>query len=82
LLVAFGEQRERFANAAKLQRYAGIAPVTKRSGQTTWIHWRWQCSTFLRQTFVEWARRRSTSPTGLACIIINSERKAVRTRQL
>ena len=21
----------------------------------TWIHWRWQCSTFLRQTFVEWA---------------------------
>ena len=55
LLVAFGEQRERFANAAELQKYAGIAPVTQRSGQTTWIHWRWQCPTFLRQTFVEWA---------------------------
>jgi len=55
LLVAFGEQRERFANAAEVQKYAGIAPVTKRSGQTTWIHWRWQCPTFLRQTFVEWA---------------------------
>jgi transposase len=55
LLVAFGEQRDRFANAAELQKYAGIAPVTKRSGQSTWIHWRWQCSTFLRQTFVEWA---------------------------
>ncbi len=55
LLVAFGEQRDRFANAAEVQKYAGIAPVTKRSGQTTWIHWRWQCSTFLRQTFVEWA---------------------------
>ncbi len=55
LLVAFGEQRERFANAAELQKYAGIAPVTQRSGQSTWIHWRWQCPTFLRQTFVEWA---------------------------
>jgi len=55
LLVAFGEQRERFKSAAELQKYAGIAPVTKRSGQSTWIHWRWQCPTFLRQTFVEWA---------------------------
>ena len=55
LLVAFGEQRERFANAAALQKYAGIAPVTERSGQKHWIHWRWQCPTFLRQTFVEWA---------------------------
>ena len=55
LLVAFGEQRDRFTSAAELQKYAGIAPVTQRSGQTTWIHWRWQCPTFLRQTFVEWA---------------------------
>jgi len=55
LLVAFGEQRERFTSAAEVQKYAGIAPVTERSGQKTWIHWRWQCSTFLRQTFVEWA---------------------------
>jgi transposase len=55
LLVAFGEQRERFASAADLQKYAGIAPVTERSGQKNWIHWRWQCPTFLRQTFVEWA---------------------------
>jgi len=55
LLVAFGEQRERFANAAELQKYAGIAPVTERSGQKSWIHWRWQCPTFLRQTFVEWS---------------------------
>src|SRR6266851_5368120 len=32
LLVAFGEQRDRSASAAELQRYAGIAPVTERSG--------------------------------------------------
>ncbi len=55
LLVAFGEQRERFNNAAELQKYSGIAPVTERSGKKNWIHWRWQCPTFLRQTFVEWA---------------------------
>ena len=55
LLVAFGEQRERFASAADVQKYGGIAPVTERSGQKSWIHWRWQCPTFLRQTFVEWA---------------------------
>ena len=55
LLVAFGEQRERFNNAAELQKYSGIAPVTERSGNKHWVHWRWQCPTFLRQTFVEWA---------------------------
>jgi len=55
LLVAFGEHRERYASAEERQKYAGIAPVTARSGNKTWVHWRWQCPTFLRQTFVEWA---------------------------
>ena len=55
LLVAFGEQRERYASAAELQKYAGIAPVTERSGKKSWVHWRLQCPRFLRQTFVEWA---------------------------
>jgi transposase len=55
LLVAFGEQRERYASAAELQQFAGIAPVTERSGKKCWVHWRFQCPTFLRQTFVEWA---------------------------
>ena len=54
-LVAFGEQRERFTSAEELQKYAGIAPVTERSGKKSWVHWRLQCPTFLRQTFVEWA---------------------------
>ena len=55
LLVAFGEQRERFTSAEELQKYAGIAPVTERSGKKSWVHWRLQCPKFLRQTFVEWA---------------------------
>jgi transposase len=56
LLVAFGAQRDRDASATDLQQYAGIAPVTERSGNTCGVHWRLQCPKFLRQTFVEWAR--------------------------
>jgi transposase len=55
LLVAFGAQRERFTSAEALQKYAGIAPGTERSGKKSWVHWRLQCPQFLRQTFVEWA---------------------------
>jgi len=55
LLAAFGEDRRRFLHADELQKYAGIAPVTERSGKKCWVHWRWQCPTFVRQTFVEWA---------------------------
>jgi transposase len=55
LLVAFGEQRERYASAADVQRLVGVAPVTESSGRQHWVHWRLQCPTFLRQTFVEWA---------------------------
>jgi transposase len=55
LLVAFGEQRERYSSADELQKYAGIAPVTERSGKQSWVHWRFRCPKFLRQTFVEWA---------------------------
>src|SRR6266581_5966471 len=55
LLVAFGEPRERYTSATALQKYAGVAPVTERSGKKAWVHWRLQCPKFLRQTFVEWA---------------------------
>src|SRR2546427_2746493 len=55
LLVAFGEQQERFTSAEELQKYAGIAPVTERRGKKSWVHWRLQCPKFLRHTFVEWA---------------------------
>jgi transposase len=54
LLAAFGEQRDRFADASAFQKYTGIAPVTERSGNKHWVHWRWSCPTFVRQTFVEW----------------------------
>jgi len=60
--VAFGEQRDRYLKAADLQKYAGIAPVTEHSGKKHWVHWRWQCPTFLRQTFTEWASQTINKP--------------------
>jgi transposase len=38
LLAAFGEQRDRFKSANEVQQYAGIAPVTERSGQKSGVH--------------------------------------------
>jgi transposase len=55
LLAAFGDQRERYQSAADVQKFAGLAPVTERSGHKCWVHWRLHCPKFLRQTFVEWA---------------------------
>tara|TARA_B110001454_G_scaffold181240_1_gene175200 strand:+ start:467 stop:1729 length:1263 start_codon:yes stop_codon:yes gene_type:complete len=55
LFVAFGTNRERYNEASELQKYGGIAPVTEQSGKKQWVHWRYSCPTFLRQTFVEWA---------------------------
>ncbi len=57
LLVAFGEDRSRFASAQALGCYAGIAPVTERSGNKSWVHWRYSCPKFLRQTFIEWTNQ-------------------------
>jgi len=54
LLAAFGENRDRFPNAASVQKCTGIAPVVERSGNKSWTHWRFIGPTFLRQTFVEW----------------------------
>ena len=57
LLAALGEDRNRFTNAQQIQNYAGLSPVTERSGQKSWIHWRWQCSRFIRQSFIEWSAK-------------------------
>jgi transposase len=62
LLAALGEDRNRFRSAQAFLSYIGIAPVKEESGKKCWVHWRWSCPIFLRQTFVEWvdqARRHS-----------------------
>src|SRR5947208_777796 len=55
LLAAFGSQRERYQNAVEMQTFSGIAPVTESSGKSSWVHFRFACSKFLRQSFHEWA---------------------------
>ena len=55
LVVAFGTQRNRYRDAAQLQAYSGVAPVTRQSGKQRQVSWRFACPKFLRQTFVEFA---------------------------
>jgi hypothetical protein len=56
LIAALGTQRERFPNAASIQNYSGIAPVREASGKREWVHVRWACPKFIKQTFQEWAQ--------------------------
>jgi transposase len=63
LLAAFGTDRDRLENAQQLQQQVGVAPVTKRSGNTKIVNRRWACNKFLLQTFHEFAgHSRAQSP--------------------
>lgn len=55
LLAIFGNDRDRYEDAASLQRHTGVAPLTKQSGKMHFVHRRYACNKFWRQTFVEWA---------------------------
>ena len=55
LLTAFGTDRERFQSPLEAVTFFGVAPVTEQSGQSQWIHFRWACPKFLRQSFHEFA---------------------------
>ena len=56
LLASLGAQRERYPDAQALQRYSGVAPVTKQSGGKHHVHRRYRCPLFLRQSFHEYAK--------------------------
>ena len=64
LLAAFGSQRERYRSAREIQSFSGIAPVTESSGKRKWVHFRWACPKFLRQSFHEWAVIPSSNRNG------------------
>jgi len=55
LVAAFGSRRERYHSAQQMQSFSGIAPVMQASGRQRWIHFRWACPQFLRQTFHDYA---------------------------
>jgi hypothetical protein len=52
-----GDDRARFNSAQEIKNYAGLSPVTERSGQKNRVYWRWQCSKFIRQRFIEWSAK-------------------------
>jgi transposase len=56
LLASMGSERERFAQASNLQCFTGVAPVTKQSGSKCYIHRRYLCPKFHRQSFHEYAQ--------------------------
>ncbi len=53
LLVAFGTNRERFADATEVAQFYGIAPVVRQSGESRTVHVRTRCPKFGRQSFHE-----------------------------
>jgi transposase len=56
LLATMGSERERFPKARNLQSFSGIAPVTKQSGGKCYIHRRYRCPKFMKQSFHEYAK--------------------------
>jgi transposase len=56
LLASMGSQRQRFPSNSNLQCYSGVAPVTKKSGGSCYIHRRYLCPKFHKQSFHEYAK--------------------------
>ena len=61
LLTAFGTDRSRYTLALEVTNYFGISPVIERSGKQEWVHWRWHCPKFLRQSIIEFAGKSISS---------------------
>lgn len=61
LIVAFGTRRERYQSALEIASYSGIAPITRESGNSKSVRFRFACPKFLRQTFHEFAACSTTS---------------------
>ena len=59
LFAVFGSNRARWAEAADIQKYSGIAPVVERSGKSLWVHRRLARPIFVCQTFHEFAQQSS-----------------------
>lgn len=55
LLAELGEDRDRFPSPEVLLAEAGLAPVTRSSGRTTRVRFRYAANTRLREAFSWWA---------------------------
>ena len=55
LAASLGSERDRYQSAHSLQCFSGIAPVTKQSGHSRYVHRRYRCPVFMKQSFHEYA---------------------------
>jgi transposase len=55
LLAEIGEDRQRFPSPASLLAEAGLAPVTRSSGRTVRVRFRYAANAELRRAFMWWA---------------------------
>ena len=55
LIAALGDDRSRYPEAKNLQTASGIAPLTTQSGRQKFVHARWACTKFTKQTYHEFA---------------------------
>jgi transposase len=56
LLAMLGDDRERFPTSQTLQALAGTCPVTKQSGKTRIVTFRYACNHEFRQIVQQWAK--------------------------
>jgi transposase len=56
LLAMLGDDRERFPSPQTLQALAGTCPVTKQSGKTRIVTFRYACDHQFRQIVQQWAK--------------------------
>ncbi|MAU12364.1 MAG: hypothetical protein CL607_21250 [Anaerolineaceae bacterium] len=56
LLALIGDNRAVFPTVEVLQARAGTVPVTRRSGKTKIVRFRWACDKALRKTMMDFAR--------------------------
>ena len=80
LIVAFGTRRERYESAYQMQCYSGIAPVKEASGKTEWVHFRFTCPKFLRQTFHEFAGHSISANRSGPRLTMSTSRRTKRSR--
>jgi transposase len=74
LLALLGDNRAAFSSIAVLQAFAGTVPVTRRSGKSQQVQFRWACNKALRRAIMDFARN-SISKSGWARSYFYSQTK-------
>ena len=55
IIASLGDDRQRYGSVEAFQAAAGIAPLTIRSGNSWIVAARWASTTYIKQTFHEYA---------------------------